>query len=60
MLSGRFSLYVTGPRTFKTLKDPNLVKSNLLLSLIIWINIIFMLGVFYRKYTLFFFLRVGL
>ena len=45
MLSGRSSLYVTGPRTFKILKGPNLAKSNLLLSYIVWINIIFILGV---------------
>ena len=35
MLSGKSTLYVTGPRTFEILKDPSLVKSNLLLSLIV-------------------------
>ena len=35
MLSGRFSLYMTGPRTFKILKGPNLAKSNLLLSFVV-------------------------
>ena len=35
MLSGRFNLYVTGSRTFKILKDPNLAKFNLSLSLVI-------------------------
>ena len=59
MLSGRSSLYVTSPRTFKILKDPNFAKSNLLLGLVIQINIIFVFGVLYRKYTLFFFLKVN-
>ena len=59
MLSGRFSLYVTGSRTFKILKGPNLKKSNLLLGRVVWINIIFVLGILYRRYTLFFFLRVS-
>ena len=35
MLSRRFSLYVTGPRTFKILKGPNLAKSNLLLGCVV-------------------------
>ena len=59
MLSKRSNLYVTGSRNFKTLKNSNLAKSNLSLSLIIQINIIFVLGIFYKRYTLFFFLRVG-
>ena len=59
MLFGRFSLYVTGPRTLKILKGFNLAKSNLLLSYIVWINIIFVFGVLHKRYTLFFFLRVS-
>ena len=59
ILSGRSSLYIISPKTFKILKDLNLAKSNLLLGHVIQINIIFVLGVFRRKYTLFFFLRVG-
>ena len=59
MLSGRSSLYITSFRTFKILKDSSLAKSNLLLSRVIWINIIFMFGVLYKRYTLFFFLRVN-
>ena len=59
ILSRRSSLYITNPRTFIILKDFNLVKSSLSLSLIILINIIFILGILYRKYTLFFFLRVS-
>ena len=59
MLSGRFSLYVTGPKTFEILKNPSLAKSNLSLSRVIWINIIFVLGVLYRRYTLSFFLKVS-
>ena len=35
ILSGRFSLYITNPRTLIILKDLSLVKSNLLLSLIV-------------------------
>ena len=35
MLSGRFSLYVTGFRTFIILKDLSLVKFNLLLNLVV-------------------------
>ena len=35
MLSKKSSLYITGPRTLKILKDPNLAKSNLLLSHVI-------------------------
>ena len=59
MLFGRSSLYMTGPRTFKILKDFNLVKFNLLLSLMVQMNVVFVFGVLYRRYTLFFFLRVG-
>ena len=59
MLSKRFSLYVTGPKTFKILKNFNLAKFNLLLSFMVWINIIFVLGIFCRKYTLSLFLRVS-
>ena len=59
MLSGRSSLYVTNPKTFKILKGSNLAKSNLLLGHVIEINIIFVFGVLCRIYTLFFFLRVG-
>ena len=59
MLSERFNLYVTSSKIFKILKDPNLVKFNLLLGLVVWINIIFVLGVLFKRYTLFFFLRVG-
>ena len=35
MLSEKSSLYVTGFRTLKILKDPNLVKFNLLLGRVI-------------------------
>ena len=35
MLSRRSSLYVTKSRTFTVLKNPNLVKSNLSLGLVI-------------------------
>ena len=35
MLSGRSSLYVTGPKIFKILKGSNLVKFNLSLSLMV-------------------------
>ena len=59
MLSERSSLYVTSFRTFKILKDFNLAKSNLLLGRVVYINIIFVLGIFCRRYTLFFFLRVS-
>ena len=59
MLSGRFSLYITGPRIFKILKGSSLAKFNLLLNCVVRINIIFILGILYRRYTLFFFLRVS-
>ena len=59
MPSERSSLYMTGSRTLKILKDPSLVKSDLLLGLVIRINIIFILGILCRRYTLFLFLRVG-
>ena len=59
MLFGRFSLYITNSRTFKILKGSNLVKSNLLLDRVVWINIIFVLSILYRRYILFFFLKVG-
>ena len=55
MLSERFSSYMIGPKTFEILKDSNLAKSNLLLGRVIWINIIFVLGILYKRYTLFFF-----
>ena len=59
MLSGKSSLYITGPRAFKTLKGPYLAKSNLLLGRVVQINIIFVLGIFYKRYPLFFSLSVG-
>ena len=59
MLSWKSSLYVTGSRTFTILKNSSFIKSNLLLSLVVQINIIFMFGVLYRRYTLSFFLRVS-
>ena len=59
MLSRRFSLYVISSRTFKILKIFNLVKFNLSLGLIVYINTVFIFGVLYRRYTLFFFLRVS-
>ena len=59
MLSGRSNLYVINPRIFEILKGSNLVKFNLLLSCVVRINIIFVLSICYRRYTLFFFLRVG-
>ena len=59
MLSGKFSLYVTGSRAFKTLKDFDLIKFDLSLGLVIQINIIFVLDIFCRRYTLFLFLKVS-
>ena len=59
MLSRRSSSYITDFKTFKILKGPSLTKSNSLLSFMIWINIIFILGVLRRKYTLSFFLKVS-
>ena len=59
ILSGRFSLYVTGSRTFKILKNSNLAKFSLLLDFVVWINVVFMFGVFYRRYILSLFLRVS-
>ena len=59
MLSERSSLYITGSRIFKILKDPSLAKSNLLLNYMVEINIIFVLDILYKKYTLFFFLKVS-
>ena len=59
ILSRRFSLYITDPRTLKILKDFNLIKFNLSLGLVVQINVIFIFSVFCRRYTLFFFLRVG-
>ena len=59
ILSGRSSLYITGPRTLKILKNSNLAKFNLLLGRVIQINIIFIFGVLYKKYTLSSFLRVS-
>ena len=59
ILSEKSNLYVISPRTFKTLKDSNLAKSNLLLDRVVQINIIFISSVLYRRYTLSLFLRVG-
>ena len=59
MLSRRSSLYVTNPRTFIILNSSSLAKFNLLLGLVIWINIIFMFSILYRKYILFLSLRVS-
>ena len=52
MLSKRSSLYVTNFRIFVILKDFSLAKSNLLLGRVILINIIFILGILYKRYTL--------
>ena len=52
MLSKRFSLYVTDPRTLIILKGSSLAKSNLLLSRVVLINVIFILDILYRRYTL--------
>ena len=59
MLSGSFSLYITGPKILTILKNFSFVKFNLLLGLTILISIILILSVLYRKYTLFLFLRVS-
>ena len=59
MLSRRSSLYIIRPRIFAILKGPSFAKSNLLLGFVVWINITFMFGILYRKYTLSLFLRVG-
>ena len=59
ILFRRSNLYVTNPRTFAILKSSSFVKFSLLLSLVVWINIIFVFGVLCRRYTLFLFLRVG-
>ena len=58
ILSGRSSLYMTDPKTLIILKYLSLAKSNLLLNLVIQINIIFMLDILYKKYTLSLSLRV--
>ena len=59
MLFKKSSLYMTGSRTLKILKGSNLAKSNLLLDRVVQINIIFMLGICCRKYTLSLSLRVS-
>ena len=59
ILSGRSSLYITNSRTFKILKNPSFIKSNLLLGLIIYINIIFIFGILCIVYTLSLFLKVS-
>ena len=59
MLSKRFSLYMTGSRTLIILKGFSLAKFSLLFSRVVLINIVFVLGVLYRRYILFFFLRVS-
>ena len=59
MLSGRSSLYIISSRTFIILKGFSLTKSNLLLGRVVWINIIFVLSILYKRYTLFFFLKIG-
>ena len=50
---------MTGPKTLNILKDPNLAKFNLLLNRVVQINIIFVLSVLYKRYTLSPSLRVG-
>ena len=59
MLSEKSNLYVTSPKTFIILKGFSLAKFNLLLSYVIQINIVFVLSVYYKRYTLSPFLRVG-
>ena len=60
ILSRKFSLYITSPRTLTILKDPSFAKFNLSLSLMVWINIILIFNILYRRYTLFLSLRVSL
>ena len=50
---------MTRPRILIILKDPNFIKSNLSLGLVVQINIIFVFGVLFRRYALFLFLKVG-
>ena len=59
MLSGKSNLYVTNPRILKILKGSNLAKSNLSLNYVIQINVIFIFSVYFKKYTLSFFLKVS-
>ena len=59
MLSKKSNLYIINSKTFIILKDSSLIKFNLLLGRVILINIIFILGILYRRYTLFFSLKVS-
>ena len=59
MLSGRSSLYVISSKIFIILKGSSLAKFNLLLSFVVWTNVIFVFSVLYKRYTLFLFLRVS-
>ena len=59
ILSVKSNLYIIGYRAFTILKDFSFAKSNLLLDLVIQINIIFIFGILYKKYTLSLFLRVS-
>ena len=58
MLFRKSSLYVTSSRTFRISKDSSFTKFNLLLGLMVRINIFFIFSVLYKRYILFFFLRV--
>ena len=59
ILFERFSLYITSSRTFEILKNSSLAKSNLLLNYVVQINVIFILGILYKRYTLSPFLKVS-
>ena len=59
ILSKRSSSYVISPRTVIILKNNNFAKFNLLLGLVVQKNIIFVFNIFFKRYTLFSFLRVS-
>ena len=59
ILSEKSSLYVISPRTFTILKSFSFREFNLSLSLIIWINIIFIISILFKRYTLFLFFKAG-
>ena len=58
--SESFNLYISGPNTFAIQNSSNFIKSNLSLGLVIWIKVILILDIYYKRYNLSLFFRISI
>ena len=58
--SRSFNSYISGSNTFAIQNDPNFIKSNLSLGLVIQIKVVLVLDIYCKKYTLSSFFRISL